>query len=66
MFAKMYIQIQMMHFSKINYSYGEQRGAICARQATTTTPWHNKHPIKEMWVTKRLDIGPPCKPTMVL
>jgi hypothetical protein len=47
MFAKMYIQIQMMHFSKINYSYGEQRGAICARQARTTTPWHNKHPIKK-------------------
>jgi hypothetical protein len=37
----------MMHSSKLNYSYGEKRGAICARQAGTTTPLHNKHPIKK-------------------
>jgi len=35
----------MMHSSKLNYSYGEQRGAICARQVGTTTSWHNKHLI---------------------
>jgi hypothetical protein len=37
MAAKMYIQIYMMHSSKLNHSYSEQRGAICARQTGTTT-----------------------------
>jgi len=32
----------MMHSSKLNYSHGEQRGAICARQIRTTTSWHTK------------------------
>jgi hypothetical protein len=35
----------MMHSSKLNYSHGEQKGAICGRQTWTTTSWHNKHPI---------------------
>jgi hypothetical protein len=54
----------IMHFSKLNYFHGEERGAICVRQTRTTTSWHNKHPLMK-WVTRRSNIGPLGKPIIV-
>jgi len=48
----------MMHFPKLNYSYGEHRGAICARQIGTTTSWHNKHPIMKCGLLKDQILAP--------
>jgi hypothetical protein len=52
----------MMHSSKLNYSYGEERGAICARQARTTTSWHNKHLIMKCGSLEDSTLAPQVNP----
>jgi hypothetical protein len=52
----------MMHFSKLNYSHGEERGAICARRIRTTTSWHNKHPIMKCGSLKDQTLPPQVNP----
>jgi hypothetical protein len=52
----------MMHSSKLNYSNGEQRGAICARRTRTTTSWHNKHPIMKCVSLEDYTLAPHVNP----